>query len=85
MEHEEVAVRPRAHRSEMQHLGAPHLNTALAAKPEAEAEIDILDIAEETLVESAGGGECLTRIERCGGARRKHLAIVRRERRYTPA
>ena len=85
MEHEEVAVRLRAHRSVVQHLGPPHLNTALAAKPEAKAEIDILDIPEETLVESAGRCECLTRIERCGGARRKYLAIVRWERGYRPA
>jgi len=80
VEDEEVAVFSGAHRSEVLDLGAAHLNAAFAAERQAKAEIDVLEIAKEALIESAGSEIGVAGVKGGGSAWSEHRAIVRRQR-----
>jgi len=56
------------------------LNAALAAERQAKAEIDVLEIAKEALIESAGSEIGVAGVKGRGSARGEHRAIVRGQR-----
>jgi hypothetical protein len=60
----------------MLYFGAAELNAALAAQPQAKAEIDVLEIAKEALIEPAGRAIGVAGVKGSGSAWGEDLAVI---------